>query len=97
MLKHIELFKIKDEYKKDLHIIKNLMYSMKDNIDCIQGIQVGLDIFQIESSYDIALEVLVDSYNDLMEYQNHPYHIGHIKILMNKVQISSVTVDYEIE
>ena len=95
MIKHIVLFKVKDEYKKDLPMVKEVMLSMEQNVPTVKAIQVGIDFLHSSRSYDIVLEVLLEK-EDLDNYQNDPYHIERVKKLMQKIQESCVAIDFEI-
>lgn len=95
MIKHIVCFKIKDEYKDTLNDVKELMLSMKDHIDYIKDIKVGLDFLHSERSYDLILEVILENKEDLDRYQENEYHCSKIKTLMAKIRVTSIAVDYE--
>lgn len=95
MIKHIVLFKVKDEYKKDLPMVKEVMLSMEQHVPTVKAIQVGIDFLHSSRSYDIVLEVLLEK-DDLDSYQNDPYHIEKVKKLMQNIQESCVAIDFEI-
>ena len=97
MIKHIVCFKIKDDFKGRIPEAKYTLLSMKDNVPMLRGIQVGVDFLHSERSYDIILEVLLDSKEDLDKYQNDPYHCNVVKTLMHEIREASVAIDYELE
>ncbi|MBQ2892465.1 MAG: Dabb family protein [Bacilli bacterium] len=97
MIKHIVCFKIKEECKDRIMDAKYTLLSMKENVPLVKGIQVGVDFLHSERSYDIILEVLLDSVEDLEKYQNDEYHCRVVKTLMHEIREASVAIDYEIE
>lgn len=97
MIKHIVCFKLKDNsYEKCLEAKKVLM-SMEGNVSLLKGLTVGIDFLHSSRSYDIILETLFDSKEDLDAYQIDPYHCDVVKKYMHAVRESSIAIDYEIE
>ncbi len=97
MIKHLVLFKIKEEYKSEILNTKEIMLSMMGNVEEVKAIQVGIDFMHSERSYDIALEVLLEDDEALNKYQVNPYHQTKVKDLMKKIAEKSITVDYYLE
>lgn len=97
MIKHIVCFKLKDNSDYSKLKAKEVLMGMKDNVPQIRGIQVGCDFLGSSRSYDVILEVLLDSVSDLNDYQNDPYHCGVVKKYMHEVREASIAIDYEIE
>lgn len=97
MIKHIVCFKIKEEYKDQILHAKNTLESMKGNVAEVVDLQVGIDFLHSERSYDLILEVLLKSKEDLESYQKNEYHCQVVKTLMHKIRSASIAVDYEIE
>lgn len=94
MIKHIVCFKLKDPTIENCREAKDVLMSMKENVDLIRDINVGIDFLHSERSYDIILEVVLGNETSLDLYQNHPYHVDVVKVYMHKVRKSSVAVDY---
>ena len=97
MIKHIVCFKIKEECKDRIMDAKYTLLSMKENVPLVKGIQVGVDFLHSERSYDIILEVLLESMEHLEIYQKDLYHCTVVKPLMHEIRSASVAVDYEVE
>ena len=95
MIKHVLFVKLKDNSPKACEKVKELFLTMKDRIDFIRDLQVGIDYLHSDRSYDIVLELTVDSPADLERYQNDPYHAGEVKPYIHEVRSGSATVDYE--
>ena len=75
MIKHIVCFKLKDNSPEACQRAREVLLSMKGKVEQLRDIQVGIDFLHSERSYDIILEVLLDSREDMEAYQNHPYHV----------------------
>ena len=97
MIKHIVCFKIKEEYKNRIEDAKNTLLSMKGRVPTVIDINVGIDLLHSERSYDIILEVILESMEQLEIYQKDLYHWTVVKPLMHEIRSASVAVDYEVE
>lgn len=49
-----------------------------------------------DRSYDVILQVTLNSRDDLDIYQNDKYHCDVVKEYMHKVAVSSIAVDYDL-
>lgn len=96
MIKHIVCFKLKDNSIENCEKTRDILLSMKDKVDLLRDIQVGIDFLHSDRSYDIILETLFDTKEDLDAYQNDPYHCEVVKKHIHEVRSASVAVDYEI-
>lgn len=97
MIKHIVCFKLKDNSLENCTKARDVLLSMKTKVPMLRDIQVGIDFLHSERSYDIILETLFDSKEDLTAYQNDPYHCEVVKKHMHAVRSHSIAIDYEIE
>ena len=97
MIKHVVCFKIKDEYKNKIEEAKNTLLSMKGKVPTVLDINVGIDLLHSERSYDIILEVIVESMEHLEIYQKDLYHCTFVKPLMHEIRCASVAIDFEVE
>lgn len=94
MLKHIVMWKIKEENKKESAMkIKTDLEDLKGKIAEIVDIEVGIDIEAIEKNYDVILVSTFKSEEDLKAYQVHPMHVEVAKFVKS-VALSRVAVDY---
>ena len=95
MIRHIVMFKIKDEYKDEIpQLVKNF-YGMKGKIEGMVSLEAGADFLHSERSYDVALITEFVSREALEAYQMHPAHLP-VKKRMGEVRVSSVACDYDI-
>jgi hypothetical protein len=100
MIKHIVMIRLKgdDPEKK-----KQAAISLKASIDGLlgavpelKGMEVGLNLNNKSSAYDLVLTSIFDSLEDLDNYRVHPAH----KIVLEqlyKVMDKTAVVDYETE
>lgn len=96
MIKHIVCFKLKDNSKESKEKARDVLMSMKGNVALLKDIQVGIDFLGSARSYDIILEIILESKEALEEYQNDKYHCEVVKKYMHAVRETSVAVDYEL-
>lgn len=76
MIKHIVVWRMADtpDKKEKAEAIKNSLEALKDKIDIIKDIRVGLNFNETESASDVVLETVFETKEDLNTYQNHPEH-----------------------
>ena len=96
MIKHIVCFKLKNPTEEECRKAADVLLSMKGNVELLRDIQVGIDFLHSERSYDLILEVILDSKEALDAYQEHPYHVIVVKKHMHAVRETSVAIDYEL-
>lgn len=94
MMKHVVCFKLKEPNEDLLIETKELLLTMKENISVVKDVQVGLDFLHSERSFDILLEVTLNSKEDLDIYQFSDYHVNVILKHMKAIIEKSITVDY---
>jgi len=92
MVKHIVLFKLKDQ--KDRQKALDALNSMKGKIEGLLDLEAGADFLSSERSYDIALICTLKDREALDFYQAHPVH-QPVKAIMHKIRESSVAVDFD--
>lgn len=96
MIKHIVCFKLADKSDEAKKEAKEILMSMKGNVDTIVDIEVGTDFLGSARSYDIILQVTLNGREELDIYQNDKYHCDVVKEYMHKVAVSSIAVDYDL-
>lgn len=99
MVKHIVLFKLKDELPADkklalMNNFKKAIEALPAKISVIRKIEVGLNINPAET-WNIALYSEFDSLEDVKLYATHPDHVAAGKIIAEAKE-SRACVDYEI-
>jgi len=94
MIRHIVLFKIKEEYKHELPDLVKAFYGMKDRIEGMVELDAGFDFLHSERSYDLALTTVFDTREHFDAYPTHPVHLP-VKKHMHEVRETSVACDFE--
>lgn len=95
MIKHIVLLKLSADGIAQKDIIVERLNSLKDNIDFIRALEVGINFTDTPRAFDISLTVILDNKNDLERYSTHPYHLPILELLKS-LDIETKVVDYEI-
>lgn len=98
MVKHIVLFKLKDEVSEAdklaaMSSFKEAIEALPTKIPVIRKIEVGININPKES-WHIALYSEFDSLEDVQLYASHPEHVAAGKFLAD-VKESRSCVDYQ--
>ena len=98
MVKHIVLFKLKDDAPADKKLeamngFKAAIEALPAKISVIRKVEVGLNINPGET-WNIALYSEFDTLEDVKTYAVHPEHVAAGKLLA-EVKESRACVDYE--
>lgn len=93
MIRHIVLFKIKDEFKSEIPQLVENFYGMKGKIEGLLDLEAGADILGSDRSYDIGLVTLFEDRAAFDRYQTHPVHMP-VKKRMHQVRQGSVACDF---
>ncbi|SKA90466.1 Stress responsive A/B Barrel Domain [Caloramator quimbayensis] len=99
MIKHIVAWKLKDEAEgnkkcENAKIIKERLEALRNIITEIKNIEVGININDSSSAYDVVLYSEFETLNDLEKYQKHPEHVK-IAEFIGKIREDRIVVDYE--
>ncbi|MBQ6174260.1 MAG: Dabb family protein [Clostridia bacterium] len=94
MIRHIVLFKIRDEYKDQLPQLVENFLGMKGRIEGMLDLEAGQDVYHSDRSYDLALITTFDSMESFKAYQTHPVHMP-VRKRMHEVREASVACDFE--
>ena len=95
MIRHIVMFKIKDEFKDEIPQLVENSKGMKGRIEGMLDLEAGQDVLHSERSYDMALVTVFDSMESFNAYQTHPVHMP-VRKRMHEVRETSVACDFEI-
>ncbi|MBQ8501287.1 MAG: Dabb family protein [Bacteroides sp.] len=98
MVRHIVLFKLKDEVPADekwaaMNRFKEAIEALPAKIPTIRKIEVGLNLNPAET-WHVALYSEFDTLDDVKAYAVHPEHVAAGKLLA-EVRESRACVDYE--
>ena len=96
MMRQIVWFKLQDPSEENCQKAREILLSMKAHVPMVREISVGVDFLHSPRSYDLILQVTLDSREDLDPYQNDPYHVDVVKKHMHAVAASSIALDYDL-
>ncbi len=95
MVKHIVMWTLKNENKdENAKKMKTDLEALKNKIDFLRFIQVGINFNSTDSAYDVVLVTEFDSRADLEAYQVHPEHKA-VGVFVRSVVEKRAVVDYE--
>ena len=96
MLRHVVLFKIKEEFIPEIpQLIKNF-YGMLGKVEGLVSLESGQDILGSDRSYELALITTFTDRAAFDAYQTHPAHLP-VKKRMHEVRESSVACDFIVD
>ena len=93
MIRHIVFMKFPDFSLAQE--AKERLLSMREHIEELAGIEVGIDFSRSERSFDLALVTTFKTKEDLEKYRIHPYH-QEIVAWLKANDTETKVVDYEI-
>ncbi len=96
MIKHIVFFKLSNEGKAQQDEIILKLNNLKNEIDFIRGLEVGINFAQEDRAFDLSLTVVVDNKEDLQSYAIHEKHMVVVNFIKS-LNTESKVVDYEME
>ncbi|WP_027339119.1 Dabb family protein [Halonatronum saccharophilum] len=94
MVKHIVMWRLKEDRKEAGKKVKEILEGLKDKIEDIKAIEVGLDFNRSKSAYDIVLYSEFEDQGALARYQKHPEHLKAAEFVREVVKERAV-VDYK--
>lgn len=98
MINHVVLFKLKDYPDKEKENIiaelKAKLENLKNLIEQVVYLEVGLNYELNAKSYDLALISHFNSLEDLDKYRVHPEHLKVVERI-GETTISRAAVDFE--
>jgi Stress responsive A/B Barrel Domain len=100
MIKHVVMWRLKAtpdpaEKGRTLASLKKMIEDLKDQIEVIAGLEVGVNLAKVETAFDIVAVLAFKSWQDLLDYLAHPAH-KKIAELVGSVHEASAVVDYEV-
>jgi coproporphyrinogen III oxidase-like Fe-S oxidoreductase len=96
MIKHIVLFKFKEENKTEfMKQAKQELESLVDKIEELKAMEVGISYLDDDSMPDLSLTSTFENKEGLKVYATHPEHLKVVD-LIKSMAIGRWVVDYEI-
>ena len=101
MVKHIILWKLKDELDSDTRgrcvaDAKRELESLKGKIEGLLEIQVNIDCLE-SSNADMMLDSVFSSKDALREYQVHPAHVEVANTYVRPYVQTRLCMDYDVQ
>lgn len=94
MIKHIVMYKLKNPTEQNCKAMVDKFLSMQGKIDILQSVTAGFDFLKSARSFDVVLECVFASKEDMEAYQVHPVHIP-VKEFVGALVEKAHSVDYE--
>lgn len=95
MIKHIVMWNLKEENKlENAKKLKASLEDLKEEINEIKEIEVGININNSDASMDVVLYSVFNTLEDLDIYQNHPKHLK-VKEFVKNISTNRKVVDFE--
>lgn len=83
MLKHIVCFKLRgteEERKDTAEKFKSALVTLPGQIESLKAIEVGINV-NPDERWDVVLVALVENFEGLVNYSQHPLHLEAVKII----------------
>ena len=98
MVKHIVMWTLAEfaegkQKEETIQEVKAQLEGLKDSIQEIQFLEVGINFNTTEGAYDIVLVTEFKNKEALTRYQDHPEHI-RVRDFLRKVRVKHTVVDY---
>lgn len=94
MIKHIVMFKLKNNTPENLNQAVTALKGLEGQIETLKFIEVGTDVTHSERSYDIVLTTHFDNIEGLKTYSDHAKHQPVLQT-MRTLCSSIAAVDYD--
>ena len=100
MIKHVVMWRLKEKVEgntKEYNAleIKKQIEALKDKVDEVIDLEVGINFEESSQAYDIILYSTFKSKEDLDNYQNNEEHLKVVKFIKEVVE-ERVVVDYRV-
>lgn len=94
MIKHIVMWKFKENERENMLIFRDRLLALKSQIPEIRAMEVGINVNPSERSYDAVLVSEFDSLEALRSYSVNPLHVA-VSDFCKTIRTSAASVDYE--
>lgn len=95
MIRHIVLFRFNASASPgERTALIDALKGLKDKIELVKELEVGKDVGGKPNSYDIALNSVFETFDDVEKYAVHPDHV-EVVTMVKRLCESSVKADFE--
>ena len=95
MIYHLVFFKLQEDQKHRKEEVIAALRDLKEKIPQLQDLTAGEDFNRSPAAFDIGLQTLFATTEDLATYQKHPDHLKVVE-LINETTSERAVVDYKI-
>ena len=100
MIKHIVMFKLKEEAEgrdkaANAQLLKAMLEALPASIKEIRFFEVGVNFLLASIAYDLVLISQFESIEALQSYQKHPEHLKVFDFVVNNCE-NRIVVDYSL-
>ena len=75
-------------------LVKSKLEGLKKKVKCVKTLEVGLNIMESPTAYDVVLYTEFDTVEDLNKYKTHPEQ-KKAGSFVTKVRLERKVIDYE--
>lgn len=93
MIKHVVMWKFKENEEENWKKFLIGLNSLKDIIPEIKNMETGVNV-NPKNEYDAILISEFENFEDLEKYKNHPEHIK-VSNLCKAIRVDRQAIDYE--
>lgn len=94
MIKHIVMWKLKENQEETMNQFLQGLNRLKDIIPEIKSMETGVNI-NPKNEYDAILISEFETMKDLETYKNHPEHVK-VSNLCKSIRVDRQAIDYEV-
>ena len=94
MIKHIVMWKFKENEEENMKKFLDGLNSLKSIIPEIKNMETGINI-NPKNEFDAILISEFETMEDLEKYKNHPEHLK-VSALCKNIRLDRQAIDYEI-
>lgn len=94
MIKHIVMWKFKENERENMLVFRDRLLALKGKIPEIRAMEVGININPSDRSFDAVLVSEFDSLEALKAYSENPLHV-EVSAFCKTIRTASHSVDYE--
>ena len=76
-------------------MVKSKLEGLKKKIKCVKALEVGFNINESPTAYDVVLYTEFETLEDMNKYKTHPEH-KKVGDFVTKVRLERKAIDYQI-
>jgi hypothetical protein len=82
MITSVIMFKLKEKSSENALLVKEKLLSMKGNVDELKDIEVGINLNEGATPFDLVMVARYNSRDDFNVYAKHPFHVNVGKFVL---------------